>query len=243
MGISLILHGGNREGVVSLWIFEPLQESDKSFNSSRILNTTTMKKTATALLFFLLLPISFVNTGCGECGSALCDLIADIALGATASVVAGEQFSIPNVISNVPELVETCGGALLETISAKASKSRIKIDFDINGNGSYSKNEINSQFETGEIPAGEAMEEGYTFEFYDPGEYRLITYADDTNVNKERDETNNASAEEFLESGRLKAPVKLPLIIKVLPNPDPKFKWKEGEPRVKIISRTVTLIK
>lgn len=187
----------------------------------------------------LLIAFLMGNLGCSkECGFAFADLIADIAIGGLQTIVAGQPFSIPNTIENVANTVETCSGDLLETETAGASQSMIQIDYDVNGNGSFSQNEISSNFNVDAIPAGGQANEGYMFSFDQPGDYRLITFADDNNDVEERNESNNTSPTATVSSGgRLSADQELALIIRVLPNPE--YTRPEGAPFVRLLSRTV----
>ncbi len=193
------------------------------------------KKIPVYLLAFVL----FSNLGC-KCGNALCDLITNIAFQGAVSVLAGNPIVIPNLIENVKETVEECKGELLETATAALSESRLQIDFDASNN--YGTNVLNNNFSVPEIPGGMSAEESYEFLFTEPGDYRLITFADDKKNNEERDEDNNKSADEFAEAGKTANPgsVRAPLIIHVLPNPN--FTRQKGQAPVEILSRTVRLI-
>lgn len=126
----------------------------------------------------------------------------------------------------------------ISTIRAGRSQSRLKIDYDVSSNQSYSKNEVNNNFDIPEIDPGAQASENFTFSFDEPGDYRLITFADDNNNVEEGNEENNESAPETVSSGKLlNGAIKKPLIIRVLPNP--KFKRAEGAPFVRLLSRTV----
>jgi len=201
-----------------------------------------MKKTATILLIAVLAPFTVVNNSCectAECSSALADLITNIAINAAVVVVAGTAFDIPNVIENTRNTVQECKGLVLETLKAGKSQSRMRVDFDANSNNTFSKNEVNKNYFVPEIPPGGKASEQYRFSFNEPGDYRLITYADDKNDVDERDETNNTSDPEFVESGLVAGTGSRSVIIRVLPNP--KYNRAENEPFVQILSRTVTV--
>lgn len=198
-----------------------------------------MKRISFLLAVVLLSPLTLTNSTCDEdCGFALCDLVTEIVIDGTLSVLAGTPVAIPNLIENLPEVAVACKDDLVETLSAAASQSRIKIDFDANSNATFAQNVKDSQFSVNEISAGSSVTENYTYTFNQPGVYRLITFCDADNANEERNESNNKSADEYGESFRLKGQVKKPLIIHVLPNPD--YQRKEGEPYINLISRVVT---
>ena len=200
-----------------------------------------MKQTIFALLLSVFL---LGNLSCSkECGFALADLITDLAFQGVVTVTAGVPFSIPNAIENTLNTVEICKNDILETADAASSQSRLKIDFDETGNNTFGQNELNNNFNVPAIPAGMVAEENYSFSFDEPGDYRLVTFADDQSNVEERDESNNASSAEELTSGRIAAggqPLpKSPLIIRVLPNPD--FVRDDNAPFVRLLSRTVEI--
>ncbi len=183
----------------------------------------------------LLIFATFSNLSCNEgCKDALCDLTTEIVFAGTSTILAGVPFNVPNIIRNLADATIEC-----LTLSAGESESRLKIDYDVNSNGSFSQSELNGNFDVPGIDAGYSAEEDYQFTFNSPGEYRLITFADDTEQVDEREEDNNASTPDIASAGRLSEPVKQALIITVLPNPD--YKKTPGEPNVKLLSRTVTI--
>ncbi|MBK7410907.1 MAG: hypothetical protein IPJ40_24285 [Saprospirales bacterium] len=128
-----------------------------------------MKKFPLFLAVVLLSPLTLTNSQCSkECGFALCDMVTEIVVDGVLTVVAGAPFNIPNLIKNLPETANACRGDILETLSAKASQSRIKIDYDINNNGSYAQNVKNSPFDVPEILPGDGAEEMYSFLLMNP---------------------------------------------------------------------------
>jgi hypothetical protein len=201
-----------------------------------------MKRNPLLLALVLLSPLTLTNADCSrDCQFALCDLVTKIAVDATISATVGVPFNIPNQITNLAATLEFCKGDLMETLSARESRSRIKIDYDLNSSGSYSETVKNAQFDVPGIQADEMAEELYTFAFNEPGYYRIITFCDDNDDNEERDENNNASAVVAGEANRANGKAAAPLIIYVAPNPN--YQRKEGDPFVEIISRTVSIRK
>lgn len=201
-----------------------------------------MRKNSVILLFALLLPISFSNSSCNkECTLALADLITSLAVSGFTTVTVGVPFNIASVIANVPNTIIKCAaGEIAETLTAGNSQSRIIANYDENGDGTFVKNVLDSNFEVPQIPSGMEATEDYQTLFQEPGDYRLITIADDKDDVEERDETNNASDPQGIEAGRGTAHSSgTPLIIRVLPNPN--FTREKGEPYVKILSRTVSV--
>lgn len=200
-----------------------------------------MKKIKSIFILSLFVLGSF---GCSrECGLALADLITELAFQGIVTVTAGIPFNVPNSIENTINTVESCKGDIQQTAEAGSSSSRLKIDFDQNGDNTFGLNQLNNNFNVPSIPAGMVAEENYTFSFDEPGDYRLITFADDKSNVEERDEDNNASTPEELTSGRHvsenSSVERKPLIIRVLPNPN--FRRSENAPYVRILSRTVEI--
>lgn len=193
---------------------------------------------------YLLIVVATLNLRCG-CETALCDLITGFAIQGVISITSGVPFGIPNAIDNTLEAFESCRNEILKTRDANASQSRMRIDFDDEESGSYDQNEVNSNFDVDPISAGGRATENYVYSFNDPGFYRLITSCDVSDTNQERDEENNDSSPLFVPAGKSingqQAYQNKPLIIHVLPNPN--FKRKPGQPRVELISRTVTYSK
>lgn len=195
-----------------------------------------MKRNTTFVLLLLMFSL-FLNLSCTltkECKDALADLTTDVAIAGATTILTGIPFNVPNVIKNIIDVTKEC-----LTLAAGESESRLKIDYDLNSNSSYSENKLNNNFAVPSINAGEQANENYTFSFNTPGQYRLITFADDTEVVTERDENNNASAPDIASAGRMAEPVKQVLIITVLPNPD--YVKPVGAPDVELISRIVTV--
>lgn len=196
-------------------------------------------------LFFFLLVFVNLSSSCNnkECGLALADLVTEIAFTATVNVFAGESpeqaVSIPNLIENLPNLVQTCSNSILNTETANPSISGLQIDYDNSGTGIFNDNVLNANYNVPAIPPGNAAEEGYTFNFTEPGDYQLITFADVDDDVDEREEDNNASGISNVSAGRLAPGAKVALVITVLPNPD--YTRPEGTPFVKV-SRTVEIV-
>ncbi len=195
------------------------------------------------LLIFGLFSIATGNYSCNpECQAALADLVTEVAFQGTVTIVAGTNFDVPNAIDNVLNTLEKCQGDIAETLGVNESASRLKIDYDVDPtpNQNFSDNQLNDNFSVPAIPAGGTAMQKYSFEFGEPGDYRLITFCDDKKQIEERDESNNDSAPEYAQAGRLSNPTKQALIIRVLPNPN--FVRKEGEPKVKLLSYSVEVI-
>ncbi len=201
-----------------------------------------MKKVFTLII---LISILISNSSCSkDCGFALADLVTELAFSGVVTVTAGVPFNIPNAISNVINTVERCNDNVKETLGAGESKSRLLVDFDTQNNGSFASTQLNNNFTVPSISSGATAEENYSFSFDEPGDYRVITFADDSDDVDERMENNNASAPEILPAGRVTeigaTPVDETLIIRVLPNPN--FQRKKGAPLVRLLSRTVKII-
>lgn len=193
-----------------------------------------MKK---SLFFYLafLLPISLTNYSCTEdCKAALADLVTDLAIAGVQVATANVPFNIPNIIKNTPNLIASCSD---DAFGAGNSKSRIQIDFDRNQNGNFIQNEVNSQFDVPPIPPLSQAEENYTFRYNEPGEYRVITFADDANQVEEQNEDNNASNPKIIDGKAVQRYSEKVLIIRVLPNPN--YKRGKEEPFVELVGRTV----
>lgn len=189
-------------------------------------------------LFFSFMAIATVpNLNCNGsegCKDALCDLTTDVVIAGASTILAGVPFNVPNVIRNIADATIAC-----LTLPAGESESRLKIDYDAAGNGSYNENRLNNNFAVPGINAGDQANENYTFSFNTPGQYRLITFADDKEQVSERDESNNASTPDIATAGRLSEPSKQTLIITVLPNPN--YTKSAKTPDVELINRTVTI--
>ena len=194
-------------------------------------------------IFFLSLFLfaTTTNFNCSqECVAALADLVTEVAFQGTVTIVAGATFDVPSAIDNVLNTVETCKGDILETFSAGESESRIKVDYDISGNGSYAQNAANSNFPVPAINGGQTALQNYGVLFSEPGDYRLITFCDDKKNVEERAEDNNTSAAEIVEAGKSATPARQALYIKVLPNPN--YVKPAGQPNVQIVSYSVKVI-
>jgi len=182
--------------------------------------------------------------GCGNCGKALADLITEFAIEGAVTIFAGQPLDIPSAVENVINTVQECSETIEETSTANSSESKITIDFDSNGDGSFNELVENANFGFPEIPGGMAALRTYTTTFNDPGEYQLITFADDGKDVEERNENNNESAPEILDTGRIIVEPsernKKPLIIRVLPNPD--FEKPPGAKKVEIVAGPVSLV-
>lgn len=195
------------------------------------------------LLVFFLLSVTSGNYNCSpECQAALADLVTEVAFQGTVTIVAGTNFDVPNAIDNVLNTLEKCQDDIAETLGANATESRLKIDYDVDPtpNQNFSETQLNDNFSVPAIPAGSTAMQKYSFEFDEPGDYRLITFCDDKKQTEERDENNNDSAPEYAQAGKLANPGKQALIIRVLPNPN--FKRKDGDPKVKLLSYTVEVV-
>jgi hypothetical protein len=194
----------------------------------------------TPVLFALLLFTSTTaNYNCDlseECSSSLADLITNLAIGAV-SISAGVPFDVPSAVINVKNTVESCKGDIRETLAAGASHSRLKIDYDPNGSGNFSQSELNNNFQVPSIEPGDTCICDYGFQFNEPGDYRLITFADDMEEVDERDDNNNASAPTIVNPRSTTQEYGNALIIRVLPNPN--FKKRPGQPNVEVLSYTV----
>jgi hypothetical protein len=184
----------------------------------------------------MFLLVTFSNFQCStECNDALCDLTTELVITGSTVITAGVPFNIPNLIKNVADATIEC-----LTGSAGESESRIKVDYDANANLSFSENKIDGPFNVPSINAGEQAIEKYSFSFNTPGQYRIITFADDPNQIKERSDNNNSSVPNIVPAGRLGEPAKQALIITVLPNPN--YTKPPNVPDVVLNSRTVTVI-
>ena len=200
------------------------------------------------LVLFISTSISVSTTSCSkQCELALADLVTELAFQGIVKITAGTPFNIPNAIANAKNTVEACKGDILETISAGKSKSRIQVDFDKSLNGSFGNNKVSNNFDVPEIPAGMKAVEDYQFSFNEPGDYRIITFADDKLNVTERDEKNNSSPTKTVKSASVADAAtdidngRLALVVRVLPNPN--YTRKIDEPFVQILSRTVKIVK
>ena len=192
------------------------------------------------LLAILLFSASFSNIRCnlsGECSAALADLFTDIILQGSITIIAGTPFPVTSSVTNLTNTVQQCKGDIRETLTAGASQSRLQIDFDPTGSGNFSQNELNNNFAVPEIPPSDTCLCDYEFIFTEPGDYRLITFADDMEDVEERDETNNESNPKIANPRGTTEYAKAPLIIRVLPNPN--FTRKPGQPKVEVVSYRV----
>ncbi len=193
------------------------------------------------LLIACLFSTATANYNCSpECQAALADLVTEVAFQGTVTIIAGTPFDVPNAIDNALNTLEKCKGDIAETLGAGTSESRLKIDYDVSNNQSFAQNELNNNFSVPAIPPGQTAMQNYSFQFNDPGDYRLITFCDDKKNVEERDESNNDSAPEIAQAGRLANPMKQALIIKVLPNPN--FVKKAGQAKVEVLSYSVKII-
>ena len=200
-----------------------------------------MKLKNLLLIAFLFSAVT-ANYNCSpECQAALADLVTEVAFQGTVTIVVGTPFDVPNAIDNVLNTLEKCKGDIAETLGASASESKLKIDYDAGNNQTFTQNELNNNFGVPAIPPGQTALQNYSFQFNDPGDYRLITFCDDKKEVEERDENNNDSAPEIAQAGRLANPAKQALMIHVLPNPN--FVKKEGQPMVEVLSYSVKIIK
>jgi hypothetical protein len=194
-------------------------------------------------IFFLSLFLfaSTTNFNCSqECVAALADLVTEVAFQGTVTIVAGTTFDVPSAIDNVLNTVETCKGDIIETLSAGNSQSRMKVDYDASGNGSYTQNEADDNFSVPAINGGQTALQNYGVLFSEPGDYRLITFCDDKADIEERDENNNASADEYVQAGKATVPARQALYVKVLPNPN--YVKPAGQPNAQIVSYSVKII-
>lgn len=196
-----------------------------------------MKKTSFAF-FLILLASSFLNQNCSfqskECKAALADLTSELAIAGSVKIFAGVKFDVPTIIKN---LVAT--GIQCSTLSAGESEARVKIDYDEKSNGTFSQNLSNGTTYVPTIDAGKQANINYSYKFNSIGQYRLITFADDKDQVKERDEKNNGTDPNIATVKSSSNPVKNVLMITVLPNPN----YTKGikEPDVQLINRTITI--
>lgn len=199
-----------------------------SFFTTKI---TKLSLSLTLLIFFS------THTSCTtsqECKSALSDLTTEVVVGGLSTVITGVPFNVPSIISNVKDALNECNGEIMETLTANASKSNIRLSKK-NNDGSFSE-VISNNFDVPEIPEAMQAEENYELLITEPGEYQIITLADATSVVDERDENNNASPTVSLGSGKTGAKI---ASFTVLPNPN--FKKAAQAPVVEILSRTVII--
>lgn len=201
-----------------------------------------LKNTKILLLVFI---IPILNIQCEDCLKSLADLTTRIAVQGAVSIISGVPFELPNLIQNVPDVVNACitTPALFKAVR---SKSRIKVDYDGNGDGSFESNELNNNFEVPEIDVNQMAEENYELIFDEPGDYRVITFADDFNDVEEQNEKNNTSNEAKATAGfRANSTSNYsssPLIITVLPSSTfDSNKENSKTKRVTILKRTVTV--
>lgn len=196
-----------------------------------------MKKTSFAF-FLILLTSTFLNQNCSlkskECKAALADLTSELVIAGSVKIFAGVKFDIPTIIKN---LVDT--GIKCSTLSAGESEARVKIDYDEKSNGSFSQNLSNENTYVPVIDPGKQANINYSYKFNSIGQYRLITFADDKNQVKERDEKNNGADPNIATVKSSSNPAKNVLIITVLPNPN--YTKGPKEPDVQLISRTKTI--
>lgn len=166
------------------------------------------------------------------CANALCDLTTEIAI-AVASAQTGAPINVPNLIRNTADAAAEC-----LTEPAGESQSRIKIDYDVDDNGTFGQNQLNTNFYVPGINPDQTITENYEFVFNEPGDYRLITFCDDKLQVVERNENNNGSAPDIFNAGRSQQAAKQALIITVLPTPG--FVKDPNAPNVQLLRRTLS---
>ena len=138
----------------------------------------------------------------------------------------GEEFELRNITSNL-SLGENCAG----TLASIAAKTRMIVE--------YRKQELapfdsvfDDQFDLGAVPPDSTNVENYAFLFAEPGQYRITTIADGTEIIEERDETNNAFSDADLAAEKREGGVSV--VIRENPDFDPEAAEFLAVERVKV---------
>jgi len=219
-------------------LFSEVRKPEETF-----LNFIFMRKIS-LFLFVVLIPIVLGTNSCSvseECMKSLCDLTTSIAVATGSSVVipAGSAFTFVNVIKNASDAYSKCG-----TEISKLTNTNINVKYKTNlknGNGDEYKVIFNKdEYAVPQIEPDKKANEEYEIPFNEPGEYLIVTNADNRNTTQERNENNNLSPALGAGTGK-KTLSKEEIGIKVIVLPNPNYKKKLNEPMLEVRRKSVTI--
>ena len=134
-----------------------------------------------ALIFFLT-TLLFFSCKKDNCEPVIIDLIGEVNLGSTLTIVGSEPFNLRIVIKSIRTKCH-------ENDVIPPTKARLKVSVSYDLGISWDET-FDTLFDIPAFPIGETITENFFLTFEDPGTYKFEVCADATNVVKERDEQN-----------------------------------------------------
>ncbi len=192
-----------------------------------------MKK-ITLILFLT----SFLHFSCNDddCKDGIIDLITNLAVDASVTILAGAPFDVSATIQNAISVIDDCTAS--NGNESGPSVSNYKVNFGEEENN-FTEEEMNQNFDIPSIMPDDQFNDDFETTFMAPGFYELITITDVNDSITEENEDNNTFVEEL--GFRISSPnvvIGNPLsrlVIEVLPNPD--FVWDGSTPKVLMVRK------